>query len=298
MNFIIKQRLCFLIGIKSNNLKQISGFKTSCVLNLFYERDDKGGYADNRKFPSKIQMIRDGFKELKQEIALWSEEMKETFEADMCLEFRPGETDVVWRFQTQDSFKNWIVTSDSDHNEGFSKSSLTLSKHGKGLFSGTLNTELPKDGRIKKSGYCNMKSMRARKSFKRDTYLDWTPYNMLVLKVRGDGRSYMLNISTKGFFDITWNDTYNYVLYTRGGPYWQVSKIPFSKFFFSSKGRVQDRQGAIPLNRVASFGISVGDKINGPFSLEIDYIGLEFNPNHMEEFAYEMYETDKYIVGS
>ncbi|KAK4884021.1 hypothetical protein RN001_000292 [Aquatica leii] len=297
MNLIIKQRLFSVHRVKSN-LQQILGFKTSCALNLFYERDDKGGYSDNRKYPSKIQMIRDGLKELKQEIALWSEEMKESFESDPCLEFRQGETDVAWRFESEKSLEKWVVTSDSDHNEGFSKCSLTLSKHGKGLFSGVLNTELPKDGRIKRAGYCNMKSMRARKSFKRDTHLDWTPYNILVLKVKGDGRSYMLNISTKGFFDITWNDTFNYVLYTRGGPYWQVSKIPFSKFIFSSKGRVQDKQFAIPLNRIASFGISAGDKINGPFSLEIDYIGLEFNPNHVEEFAYEMYETDRYIAGS
>lgn len=64
-----------------------------------------------------------------------------------------------------------------------------------------------------------------QKSFKRETYLDWTPYNMLVMKVRGDGRSYFLNISTKGYFDISWNDTYHYVLYTRGGPYWQITRV-------------------------------------------------------------------------
>lgn len=40
----------------------------------------------------------------------------------------------------------------------------------------------------------------------------------------------------------------------------------------------------------------MGDKITGPFSLEIQYIGMEFDPNHTEEFAYEMYATDKYIA--
>lgn len=52
-------------------------------------------------------------------------------------------------------------------------------------------------------------------------------YNMLVMRVRGDGRSYMLNIATKGSYDILWNDMYHYVLYTRGGPYWQVSRVIF-----------------------------------------------------------------------
>lgn len=64
-----------------------------------------------------------------------------------------------------------------------------------------------------------------QKSFKRPTTFDWHLYNTLVLKIRGDGRSYLLNISCEGYYDITWNDIYHYVLYTRGGPYWQIAKV-------------------------------------------------------------------------
>ena len=77
-------------------------------------------------------------------------------------------------------------------------------------------------------------------------------------------------------------------------------QIPFSKFFYSSKGRIQDRQQAIQLNRITNFGFSVAAKngMDGPFQLEIDYVGLEYDPNHREEFAYEMYQTPKYIVAT
>lgn len=50
-------------------------------------------------------------------------------------------------------------------------------------------------------------------------------------------------------------------------------QIPFSKFILGSKGRVQDKQNRMRLDRVTHFGISCGDKIEGPFDLEIEYIG-------------------------
>lgn len=90
---------------------------------------------------------------------------------------------------------------------------------------GELRTKVPKDGKVQRAGYCNMRSVRIRKSFMRESYHDWTSYNLLVLRVRGDGRSYMLNLSTTGYFDVLWNDVYHYVLFTRGGPYWQTAKV-------------------------------------------------------------------------
>jgi NADH dehydrogenase [ubiquinone] 1 alpha subcomplex assembly factor 1 len=175
-----------------------------------------------------------------------------------------------------------------------------LSPAGCALFSGVMSASLPKDGRIKKAGYASVRSMRFMKSFKRDAYMDWSTYNTIVMRVRSDGRPYMINIGTEGTFDVTWNDIYHFVLYTRGGPHWQTTKIPFSKFFLASNGVVQDRQFPIPLNKITSFGFAVSGRggFEGPFSLEIDYIGLEYDPSNGEEFAYEMYKQEKYIVAT
>jgi len=64
-----------------------------------------------------------------------------------------------------------------------------------------------------------------QKSFQRDSFLDWSPYTHLNLRLRGDGRSYLINIHVSGQFDIMWNDVFTFVLYTRGGPYWQTTRV-------------------------------------------------------------------------
>lgn len=71
-----------------------------------------------------------------------------------------GEVDVFWRFYDTTSLDNWIVTSDSDHAEGFSKCDLKISEQGYGLFSGNICSRVPKDGKIQNSGYCNIITKR------------------------------------------------------------------------------------------------------------------------------------------
>lgn len=86
-----------------------------------------------------------------------------------------------------------------------------------------------------------------------------------------------------------------YPLYTRGGPYWQYVKIPFSKFFHVTHGRVSDKQYRFEGLNVKSLGITCMDGNEGPFSLEIDHIGVLRDNEWTEHFAYETYKIPKYI---
>lgn len=69
-------------------------------------------------------------------------------------------------------------------------------------------------------------------------------------------------------------------------------QIPFSKFFLSSRGRIQDSQHPLWLDKINTIGFTLGDKADGPFQLEIDFIGLNNDCAHTEEFAYELYKKN------
>lgn len=134
--------------------------------------DEKGGYGNKNKLPPIHQRLPDGFRQLKDEFKLYKKELYEDFLwLNTPLVIRPGEIDIVWKFGKESSLDDWITTSDSDHNEGFSKCELTLTKDGMGLFSGELNKTVPKDGKIARAGYCNMKTKTFRVCNQVDDFL-------------------------------------------------------------------------------------------------------------------------------
>ncbi|KFQ31579.1 hypothetical protein N331_03611, partial [Merops nubicus] len=200
------------------------------------------------------------------------------------------QTRVLWEFRSQEDLNKWVISSDVEIG-GKSEVYLKLGRNNQAaLLYGTLNTEVPRDGETKYSGYCSMRSKPLMGSFARKKYYDWSNFNSLYLRVRGDGRPWMVNIYTDPYFSHQKDDLYNYFMFTRGGPYWEEIKIPFSKFFLSSRGRVQDNQHPIWLDKISTLGFTIGDKVDGPFQLEIDFIGLLNDRAHTEEFAYEMYD--------
>ncbi|XP_057715576.1 complex I intermediate-associated protein 30, mitochondrial [Corythoichthys intestinalis] len=199
---------------------------------------------------------------------------------------------VVWEFRGAESLEEWIVSSDREIG-GQSEAYLKLGRNNNTCFLyGTLRLAPPKDGETRYSGYCSMRSRQLLASFDRKKHYDWSSFNTLHLRVRGDGRPWMINLAAETYFSHQKDDIYNYFLYTRGGPYWQDVKIPFSKFFLTHRGRIQDDQHPLWLDKINTIGFTLGDKAVGPFQLEIDYIGVCKDYAHTEEFAYELHKRN------
>uniref|UniRef100_A0A9L0S654 Complex I intermediate-associated protein 30, mitochondrial n=1 Tax=Equus caballus TaxID=9796 RepID=A0A9L0S654_HORSE len=161
---------------------------------------------------------------------------------------------VVWKFRGKEDLDKWIVTSDKTIG-GRSEAFLKMGKNNQSaLLYGTLSSDTPQDGESSRSGYCAMISRIPRGPFERKRSYDWSQFNTLYLRVRGDGRPWMVNIREDTDIIQRKNQMYSYFMFTRGGPYWQDVKIPFSKFFFSNQGRIRDAQYQLLLDKFWRLG--------------------------------------------
>jgi len=244
-------------------------------------------------FKDRLKLMNKIFKD---ECNLLKEEAYSAIDrADNPKHFENGDIYYVYKFRdNQDLIQDFEVAADSDHQEGFSQGSFSVSPLGYGLFQGYINTTPPDDGRVQYAGWVSMLSPRARKSFYRRHWHDWSHFTHMVFRVRGDGRTYHFRVHCEGDMDICWFDGWDYAIFTHGGPYWQFVRIPFSRLFFSYKGRIQDIQDAILLTRVTRFSIIVKDKVTGPFRLEIDYVGLMRDRYNRRKFEYERYNVPEH----
>jgi len=282
---------------------------------MFFQADIKHGYWSNKPVPlmedmkvelkkNPKQLMVNSFKTVKGEVDKWKQEVNdgEYNVAKVVQEalVKRGDRRKEWGFQSELDLDQWILTKDSDWGEGYSSAELKMNSAGSAaMLTGDLSTRVPADGRIDEAGYVNIASVNQRRSFGRLKVLDhWNNYTHLTMNVRGDGRKYMLNLKVKREFDVTWDDRWHYPLFTRGGPYWQYVKIPFSKFYFGHKGRIQDKQNRVPLIIMQGVSITLNDRINGPFQLEVKDISLHNDPQgDDEDFAYENYKVPRFWAG-
>lgn len=101
---------------------------------------------------------------------------------------------------------------------------------------------------------------------------DFSDATAVVLRVRGDGRRYQLRLATDARFrGIT--VSYGGEFATETGQ-WTEVRVPLADLRPSAHGFAL--QGPpLDASRVRELGLLIGDKRDGPFRLEVDWIGLE-----------------------
>ena len=127
-----------------------------------------------------------------------------------------------------------------------------------------------------------------QKSFKRKICYDWTRYTHMYLRLRGDGRTYQLNVQPDMYFDYMWNDLYNVPIYTRGGPYWQICKVRFQSLHCVYRSFVKWTCYVITIVKGVDFVVTSYHYINIPMPYTAIFHGCK-NDNFQLIFFYYMY---------
>jgi len=124
------------------------------------------------------------------------------------------------------------------------------------VFSGTLSLE-------NRGGFASIRT--------RPADLNLGDFDTMVLRVRGDGRTYYFDLRTRALGGA---ESYRLPVTTRKGA-WQEVRLPMEDFAYTSFGRLVS--GSAPLNpaKVVSFGFMLADKQPGPFRLDIASVAAE-----------------------
>jgi len=93
----------------------------------------------------------------------------------------------------------------------------------------------------------------------------------LVVKVRGDGREYSLNLyPNKPLIAFS----YRAAVQTKKDE-WIEIKLPLDKFEATSFGRPVKDAGPVNPEEINALGLMLGDKKAGPFKMEVEWIKME-----------------------
>lgn len=95
--------------------------------------------------------------------------------------------------------------------------------------------------------------------------IDMSNWVGLEVRVRGDGRTYQLRLRTDDRYD---GLAYRAFFTTRDGE-WTTSRIPFTQFAPTFRGRIIEGAPALDTARIRQLGFLLADKQAGPFRLEI-----------------------------
>jgi monofunctional biosynthetic peptidoglycan transglycosylase len=136
---------------------------------------------------------------------------------------------------------------------GISQSRIELSQTATALFSGQLS--------LKNNG--GFASIRRRP----DNY-DLKGCSGVMLKVKGDGRSYQFRVKTDEQYDGIAYRT----LFVSDTHQWQTLTLPFDSFSASFRGRPVPNAPVLRPEQITQIGFLLADKQPGSFCLEIAWI--------------------------
>lgn len=169
----------------------------------------------------------------------------------------------LFEFTTPQSMNQWQAVNDGVMG-GVSTGTFRRTSENTLVFSGTLS--LKNNG-----GFASIRSRPGACGIESG--------DCLITRVKGDGRSYILNLYTKSR---RMAFSYRAPLPTTQGTWINVS-VPIADFVPTSFGRKVNGLGPVDPTQIVAVGFMLSDKQPGPFQLEIETVGIRSRENDPEQ---------------
>ena len=158
----------------------------------------------------------------------------------------------LFDFSKPDAAQAWQPVNDGVMG-GVSDGRFKITDQGTMEFFGTLSLE-------NNGGFASVRSRRSDFGLK--------PDETLLIRLRGDGREYLLNLYLPSL-QIAYS--YRAAIPTKAGEWIEV-KIPIKDCYATSFGQKVPNAGPVDASKVNSIGFMLSDKKAGPFKLEIAWV--------------------------
>jgi monofunctional biosynthetic peptidoglycan transglycosylase len=162
---------------------------------------------------------------------------------------------ILFDFTRADAAKEWLNVNDG-----------VMGGVSEGKFKITENKTLEFFGKLSLENNGGFASLRTRAKS-----LGLVKGDVLIAKIRGDGREYSLNLYVNKPLTAF---SYRAIVKTKKDEWIEV-KVPLDEFVATSFGRVVKDAGQVDPSEVIAVGFLLGDKKAGQFQLEIEWIKVE-----------------------
>ncbi|KAL6712592.1 hypothetical protein ACN47E_000469 [Coniothyrium glycines] len=137
-------------------------------------------------------------------------------------------------------------------------------------FHGSISTRLPQDQpNVHRSGYAGWRTLDRGYTIFGKSLWDVDMYNFLAIQFKSDGRKYFVNLQTES---IVPTDIHQHLLYSKTPGEWETVLLRWSEFVRTNHGQVVEPQREMLTQKVRSVGMSLIDRIPGPYDLSIGKI--------------------------
>jgi NADH dehydrogenase [ubiquinone] 1 alpha subcomplex assembly factor 1 len=158
----------------------------------------------------------------------------------------------LFDFSKPDAAQAWQPVNDGVMG-GVSDGRFKITDQGTMEFFGTLSLE-------NNGGFASVRSRRSDLGLK--------PGDTLLIRLRGDGREYLLNLYVPSLQVV---HSYRAAIPTKAGE-WTEVRIPIKDCYATSSGQKVPNAGPVDAPKVNSIGFMLSDKKAGPFKLEIAWV--------------------------